>query len=547
MDGVNLVASAVAPTLGPFGSHVLIQRLDAPPLVTNDGVTIARSIEMLRDPILNQGVQLLRQASEQSESAVGDGTTTATVLARELLRGALQLVTAGHDPSRLAAEISTGVEQVARWLRERSEPLEETLQAIKDVASLAARDDQIAQSVAEALIEVGSDGVVRVEDSRTYGLKLEIIDGMRFSNGLAAPGLIVDQALGESAFDHPLIALAQERLTKVSQLKPLLEQAAAAQRAVILIADEISGDALTMLVLNVANRRIPVAAVKAPDFGPDRAAAMRDIAAWSGGELFGEEFGRTLAAARLSELGTVERAIINSDSTILIGGGGQAGMVSERAAGIRAELRITDSDYESTKLRVRLARLGGAVAVVGVGCDSQVEQEEVRHRVSDAVQAGKAALRSGMVPGGGAALAGAGRALFAPGDKRSPGQQILCEALAAPARQIALNAGYDAAACLSGYQSAGFGWGLDVRSGEWIDLNAAGIRDPLEVVVSALVSAASVARMGLLCEVIVAMKPLPKIRRPHHEHGHHYHGDPGGHSHGDSSSHSHSVADVAPG
>ena len=528
MAGVEMVASTIAPTLGPTGSYVVLQRRDAPPLITNDGVTIARYVDAVHDPLINQGVQLMKQASEVSELSVGDGTTTATVIARSLLANAFRQISAGADPTDLASGIERGIEQVVSWLRERAEPLDGSKSSIREVAALAARDDEIAEVVAEALTNVGAGGVVRVEDSRDHGIHLNLAEGMRFDNGLASPEMIVDQLRRESVFDNPLVALTQERLTQVSQLRSLFEKVAAERRPVILIADEISGDALTLLALNVSRRRVPVAAVKAPDFGPDRAAAMRDIAVWSGAVLFGEEFGRTLASATIADLGTVERAIVTADSTTLTGGAGIAMDVAGRAARIQAEIRMSESEYERTKLRVRLARLGGAVAVIGVGYDTEAEQEEVRHRVTDAVQAGKAALSAGMIPGGGTALLHAGDELFSHGLPNDGAAAVLLAGLAAPARQLAENAGVEAGGFVGRLRTLAFEDGIDLRTGREGNMKALGVRDPLEVTTAALVAAGSVARLGILCEVVLAKKPLPVVRRPHHEHGHHYHGDPDG-------------------
>jgi chaperonin GroEL len=527
LAGADVVADAVAPTLGPQGRHVVLERLDAPPLVTNDGVTIARAVEKLEDPVANQGIHLLRQASEAAELEVGDGTTTATIIARSLLRAAFARVGAGEEPVAMAREIDDQLTVVADWLRERAVPLAPGREAIEQVARLASRDEEIASLVAEAVERVGVDGVVRVEDSSAYGLHIDFIEGMRFPNGLVSPALAVDREGGQTVFDRPLLLLVSGRLTLISQLRPVLEAAASARRPVVIVADEISGDALTMLAMNVAKRTIPVAAVKAPEFGPDRAAALRDIAAWSGGTLFGEELGRLVEGAGIEELGQVERAVVTADSTTLEGGAGLAGEVADRLTRIDAELVRTDSEYERTKLRTRRARLGGAVAVIGVGCDSEVEQEEVRLRVVDAVQASRAAVRSGLVPGGGGALVQAAALSGVAGSAGVAGP-VVERALQEPARQLAENAGLDPSVAVRELREMSFGRGVDLSTGSEVDLLARGIADPVEVTCAALVAAGSVARMGLLCDFIVARKPLPRVRRDHHSHGHHYHGDPEG-------------------
>lgn len=530
LAGVDCVADAVAPTLGPCGRPVALQRPDAPPLITTDGVTIARSLEMLSDPILNQGVQLLRQASSEAETLVGDGTTTATVLARALLHEAVRAVEAGAEPVALERALGEATGVVERWLRSRAEPLDGDEHMLGRVAAIAARDERIGALVAEALQQVGAEGVVRIEDAHAYGVHLTLREGMQFENGLLSPGLVVDQLRGETVFEWPYVALVQERITQVRQLSPLLSQVAEAQRPIVLIADELSGDALTLLVLNVARRRVPVAAVKAPEFGADREEALRDLATWSGGTVLGTALGRSLEHAKLEDLGQAKRALLTRETTALIDGAGTSEEVSERCASIEGEVRRIESDYERTKRRTRLARLAGAIAVIGVGSDTQVEQEEIRHRVNDAVQAGRAAISGGMVPGGGAALVHAAAA-FNDGRPSGLAQQILAKALQAPLRQLALNSDIEPAVAVQQVRALPFGHGLDMVSRRPVDLHEAGVVDPVDVVIAALVVASSIARTCLRCEWIIAQKPLPRFRRLHHPHGHHHHGDPAGHTH----------------
>lgn len=530
LAGVDRVADAVAPTLGPRGRHVALQRPDAPPLLTTDGVTIARSLEMLADPIINQGVQLLRQASSEAETLVGDGTTTATVLARALLHEAVRAVEAGTDPMALGREIETAMNSAEHWLRARADPLDGDEHMLGRVAAIAARDEEIGALVAGALQRVGPDGVVRIEDDHAYGVRLTLREGMQFENGLLSPGLVVDPLRRETVFERPFIALVQERVTQVRQLAPLLSQVAEARRPIVIIADEVSGDALTLLVLNVARRRVPVAAVKAPEFGADREQALRDLAVWSDGTVFGAALGRSVERAKLDDLGQARRSILTPEMTLLEEGRGSAVAVAERSAAIEAEIRHLESDYERTKRRTRLARLAGAIAVVGVGTDTQVEQEEVRHRVNDAVQAGRAAIRTGMVPGGGSALVHAGAALDRDGgDPRA--RAIVVRTLEAPLRQLAVNSGIEPAVAVQRVRALPFGHGLDMISGRPADLRGAGVVDPVDVVTAGLAVASSIARTCLRCEWIIAEKPSPHVRRPHHPHGHHHHGDPHGHTH----------------
>lgn len=539
LKGVELVAGAVAPTLGPRGRHVVLQRPDAPPLVTNDGVTIARSIELLGDPVTNQGVQLVKSVASETERLVGDGTTTAMILARELLRRGVRAVAAGADPGAFVAALKAAIAEAEAWLAAQADPLHGDAEMVRRVAAMAARDDGIGQAVADALDAVGADGVVRVQDGRRHGLTLDIARGMRFANGLAAHALMVDTGRRETVFADALVALVSDRVTQIQQLAPVLSQAAAARRPLVLVADEISGDALTLLILNVEKRALPVAAVKAPEFGPDRAEALRDLGIWTGGTVFGAELGRDLRTARLEELGTVESAVITADTTALVGGGGAKADVAERIRAVQAGLRYLESEYEREKLKARLARLDGAVATLELGCDTQTEQEETRCRINDAVQAGRAALRGGTVPGGGASFVHAAAVLS--GDPADPARAALRRALEAPVRQLAANAGLDPAVAVERVRGLPFGHGIDMTSGADADLRAAGVFDPAEVVISAMVVAGSIVGTCLLCDSIIGRPPLPASRRPAHPHGHHHHGDPMGHTHG-TPAHSHDHA-----
>ncbi len=540
LKGVELVAGAIAPTLGPRGRHVVLQRPDAPPLVTNDGVTIARSIELLGDPVTNQGVQLVKSVASETERLVGDGTTTAMILARELLRRGVRSVAAGAEPGAFVAELKAAIAEVEAWLAGKADPLHGDGEMVRRVAAMAARDDGIGQAVADALDAVGADGVVRVQDSRRHGLTLDISRGMRFANGLAAHALMVDTSRRETVFADALVALVSDRVTQIQQLAPVLSQAAAARRPLVLVADEISGDALTLLILNVEKRALPVAAVKAPEFGPDRAEALRDLGIWTGGTVFGADLGRDLRTARLEELGTVESAMITEDTTAFVGGGGAKADVAERIRAVQAGLRYLESEYEREKLKARLARLDGAVATLEVGCDTQTEQEETRCRVNAAVQAGRAALRGGTIPGGGASFVHAAGAVLGARPEH-PARAALRRALEAPVRQLAANGGIDPAVAVERVRGLPFGHGIDMTSGADADLRAAGVFDPADVAISAMVVAGSIVGTCLLCDSIIGRPPLPASRRPGHPHGHHHHGDPMGHTHG-TPAHSHGHA-----
>ncbi|HEY1517593.1 MAG TPA: chaperonin GroEL [Solirubrobacteraceae bacterium] len=550
MGGLDLVADAVGPTLGPCGSHVLLQRHDAGPLVTNDGVTIARSIETLRDPYTNQGVQLLREVAGITDTVVGDGTTTAVITARELLRGALAAVTRGTDCAAIGRGLTRGWATASELIAQAATPLRDTEELVA-LAAGAARDRRIGELVAAALDRTGSDGVVNVEDHRAYGIRLEFADGMSFPSGLLAPGLATDEARRETVFERPLILLASERITQVNQLAPVLRQAAAERTGLVVIADEVSGDALTMLVLNVRRRTIPAVAVKAPLFGEDRVAMLGDIAALTGATVCGPATGTSVASATIAQLGSAERVMVTQERTTIVSGHGDERAVASRVAGIDAELRYLESEYERDKRRLRRACLGGAVATIEVGLDTVVEQEETRLRIVDAIRSGRAAMRSGVVPGGGSVLARVADALRrdAGTGAEAVGQRLLARALEAPLRQLATNAGLDPSVAVRRVQSADPGLGLDLYCDEIIDLRAHGIIDAADVVRMSVESAVSIARTALLAEVIVAQRPLPpQPKRPYgHHHGHdhgHFGGVAPGHDHsgGAAAGHNHSDA-----
>jgi chaperonin GroEL len=508
---------------------VVLQRFDAPPLVTNDGVTIARSLELLQDPLTNQGVQLLREVASTAEDFLGDGTTTAMLLARAILRDSLRRVTHGAAPEALCRGIDEAAAAAGEWIQSQSRPVGDGPNLAR-VATIAARDPKIGELVARALERVGADGVVRVDDDRAYGIRLEFLEGMRFENGLLAPGLATDQQRGETTFERPYVLAANERITQVQQLVPVLSAIARERAPLLIVADEVSGDALTLLVLNVRKRRLPVVAVKAPAFGPDRTDALGDIAAFTGAELLGARTGRLVESAKSEQLGRADRVIVTRDQTAIVGGRGAPARVAGRTRQAAAELSYLDSEYEREKRRVRLARLAGAVASIRVGLDTQAEQEETRHRIRDAVQAGRAALTDGIVPGGGTTLLRAADAIRnGPDDASSAGWAVVRAALEAPLRQLAVNAGADASVAVARVRAAPHGHGIDMETDRSVDLVQAGIFDPAKVLCSTLEIAASVARACLGTDAIVAHRPsAPRLRRRGHGHGHghgHHHHD----------------------
>jgi chaperonin GroEL len=554
LRGIDIVADAVGPTLGPCGRHVVLQRTDAGPLVTNDGVTVARSLELLRDPLMNQGVQLVRDVADSAESAIGDGTTTATLLARAMVREGFAHAAAGADPMALKRGIARAGRVVRDYVRAQARPLADG--DIERVARLASRDGRIGALVARALDAVGPEGPVRVSDDRAYGIHLDLHVGLRFDNGALAPALLADPVARETAIDRPYVLLAAERITQVRQLVPALKLMVEERAPLLVVADEVSGDALTLLTLNVKNRRIPAVAVKAPMFGEDRAAALQDIAVATGGRVLGPTLGRSVERAGLDALGRAERVVVTPEATVITGPAGDPTEVAARAAAIQAELAYLESDYEREKRRVRLARLRGTVAELRVGLDTQAEQEETRHRIQDALHAARAATRGGTVPGGGATLlhaaaavrestgSGLGAGIGAgSGAADRLGAAIVATALEVPLRQLAANAGLDPSLAAARVRGAPPGHGLDVERDELVDLTAVGIIDPAELVCSTIEIATSMAGVCLLSELIVAARPLPRQPRRHHGHGHdheHWHS----HAHADHEhSHSHKHAE----
>jgi len=532
MRGVERMTALVGPTLGPRGRHVVLQRFDAPPLVTNDGVTIARSVDMLQDPITNQGVQLLREVASTAEDFLGDGTTTAMLLARGILRAAHRQVAQGANPAALSRGIEEGVRAASEWIGTRARPVDGPRDVAR-VAKIASRDPHIGALVAEALERVGADGVVRIEDDRAYGIQLAFQEGMHFANGLISPGLATDAGLGEAVFERPYVLAANERITQVRQLLPVLNAITEQRAPLLIVADEVSGDALTLLVLNVSKRRLPAIAVKAPAFGPDRVEALRDLAVLTGGELIGPDVGRLVESAGLEQLGRADRVIATREETTIVGGDGDPGAIADRVRQARAEVAYLESDYECEKRRLRVARLSGSVALIRVGLDTQAEQEETRHRIRDAVRAGRAALVDGIVPGGGATLLRSAEAIPAGADGEDErGREVVRSALEAPLRQLAENAGLDPSMAVRSVRDAPLGHGIDIETNQPVDLVEAGIFDPARIVRSTLEIAASVARSCLRAEVIIAHPPSPRRARRGHGHGHGHDHDHGhGHEH----------------
>jgi chaperonin GroEL len=528
LRGVDAVADLVGPTLGPCGRHVVINRHDAGPLITNDGVTIVRSVERLADPLANQGAQMLRDVAGSTDEAVGDGTTTATLLARAMLRQALRLSTAGAEPVALRSGLEQATRLASDWIRAHARPVQDG--DVERVATLAARDPHIGRLVAQALDGVGPDGLVTVEDDRAYGISLEVRAGMTLDRGLASPAMAFDRERRTTVLEEPYVLVAEERLTEIDQLVGVLSLVADRCAPLVIVADEVSGQALTLLALNIERRRLPVIAIKSPMYGADRSAALRDVAITTGAELLGPGLGRSVARAGLEHLGRADRVVASHDESTIVGGRGDRELVRARAREIHAEIRFLDSEYERDKRRLRLGRLDGAVAVFRIGLDTQAEQEETRHRVWDALHAGRAALKTGIVPGGGTMLVRAADAL--PPDGTGDlllGRAMLQRALETPLRQLARNADLDPGVAVRRVRGAPAGHGLDVCADRVVDLSTARIIDPAGVVCAALDIAASIAGIALMTELIVVERPVYRPARRGHPHGHHHHHDPDHH------------------
>jgi chaperonin GroEL len=500
----------------------VLHRRDAGPLVTNDGVTIANAIERLRDPYSNQGVQLLREVASVTDRVAGDGTSTAVIMARELLRQAFAALGRGDDRALLCDELRAGLAAATTFIRGAARPVTDSAE-LAAVAGNAARDASIGRMIAQALSRVGEDGVINVDDDSTYGIRLEFSDGMSFDEGLLAPDLALDKVKRQTAFERPFVLLASERIRTAEQVAPALRLVAARRVPLVIIADEVSGEALATLVLNARKRALPTAAVKAPLFGEDRLAMLGDIAALTGGRVLGPGTGISVRNATVGDLGIADRITVTSRQTTISGGHGDERGINTRLARIAAELGYLESEYERAKRRVRRACLNGTVASIKVGLDTSTEQEETRLRVIDGIRSARGALRGGVVPGGGATLAHAAQCLSAESEHTGFSRgRILARALEAPARQLAFNAGLEPSVALDEVRAAGPGFGLDLRSRKLTNLRQSGVIDAAEVICTAVEVSVSIALTALLTEVIVAERPLPAFKkRPHgHHHGH---------------------------
>ena len=508
--GLNTLADAVKVTLGPRGRNVVLEKAWGAPTITNDGVSIAKEIE-LEDPYEKIGAELVKEVAKKTDDIAGDGTTTATVLAQALVREGLRNVAAGADPLSLKRGIEKAVEAVTEALLSVAKEVE-TEEEIAATASISAGDAEIGKLIAEAMEKVGKEGVITVEDSNTFGLHLELTEGMRFDKGFLSGYFVTDPERQEAVLEDPYILVVNQKISNVKDLVPVLEKVMQSGKPLLIVAEDVEGEALALLVLNKMRGSIKSVAVKAPGFGDRRKAQMADIAILTGGQVITEEVGLSLDAATLDMLGSARKVVVTKDETTIIEGAGDAAAIEGRVAQIRAEIANSDSDYDREKLQERLAKLAGGVAVLKAGAATEVELKERKHRIEDAVRNAKAAVEEGIVPGGGVALIQAGVKVFdkleLTGDEAT-GANIVRVAIDAPLKQIASNAGLEPGVVVDRVRSLPAGTGLNAATGEYEDLMAAGIADPVKVTRSALQNAASIAGLFLTTEAVVANKPEP--------------------------------------
>jgi chaperonin GroEL len=506
--GVDAVANAVKVTLGPKGRYVVLDKKFGAPTITNDGVTIAREIEV-EDVFENQGAQLVREVATATNDVAGDGTTTATVLAQAIVRQGLKNVAAGANPLALKRGIEKAVDEVVANIASQSKEVSGKDQ-IARVATISAGDEEIGDVIADAIEKVGKDGVVNVEEGQTFGMDLEFTEGMQFDKGYISPYMVTDQDRMEAVLEDPYILIANQKIGSVRDVLPVLEQVIQSGKPLLIIAEDVEGESLATLVVNKLRGTFTGVAVKAPGFGDRRKRMLEDIAILTGGEVITEEMGLKLENTQLSQLGRARRVVVAKDTTTIVDGAGDPEAIKGRINQIKAEVENTDSDFDREKLQERLAKLSGGVAVVKVGAATETEMKEKKHRVEDALQATRAALEEGIVPGGGVALLQASAAVTLDGvadDDERTGARIVLRALEEPLRQLANNAGLEGSVVVNDVRKAKAGEGLNAQTNEIVDLVAAGVIDPAMVTRSALQNAASIAKNILTTEAIVAEVP----------------------------------------
>jgi len=507
LRGVDALANAVKVTLGPKGRNVVLEKKFGSPLITNDGVTIAKEIE-LEDAFENMGAQLVKEVATKTNDVAGDGTTTATVLAQAMIREGLKNVTAGANPMVIRKGIEKAVKAAVIELKNIAKPIEGK-QSIAQVASISAADEEVGELIAEAMEKVGNDGVITVEESRGFATELEVVEGMQFDRGYISPYMITDTDKMEAILENPYILITDKKITSTQEILPLLEKIVQQARPLVLISEDIEGEALAMLVVNKLRGTFNAVAVKAPGFGDRRKAMLQDIAALTGGQVITEELGLDLKSATIEQLGTARQVRVTKENTIIVDGAGNKADIDARVSQIRSQLEDTTSEFDKEKLQERLAKLSGGVAVIKVGAATETELKERKLRIEDALNATRAAVEEGIVSGGGTALVNVYHAVNAvdvTGDERT-GVNIVLRALEEPIRTIAANAGQEGSVIVDRLKKEKIGIGYNAATDEWVNMFEAGIVDPAKVTRSALQNAASVAAMFLTTEAVIADKP----------------------------------------
>ena len=511
-SGMNQLADAVRVTLGPKGRNVVLSKSWGAPTITNDGVSIAKEID-LEDPFERIGAELVKEVAKKTDDVAGDGTTTATVLAWALVREGLKNVAAGANPMALKKGIEAAVDAAIESLKDQAKDTDSKEQ-IAQVAAISANDQEIGEKIAEAIDKVGKDGVITVEESNTFGMELDFVEGMRFDKGYISPYFVTDTDRMETVLDDPYILLVGSKISSVRDLLPLLEKVMQASRPLMIIAEDIEGEALATLVVNKIRGLFKSVAVKAPGFGERRKAMLQDIAILTGGQVITEEVGLKLEGVTVDLLGTARKITVSKDETTIVEGGGDDGDIKGRISQIKAEIENTDSEYDREKLQERLAKLAGGVALIKVGAATETELKEKKHRIEDAVSTTKAAVEEGVVPGGGVALARSQAAILTAAEKlvgdEATGARIVARAVTEPLRQIAVNSGFEGGVVVEKVLGLKGAKGLNAASGEYEDLFKAGVIDAVKVTRSALQNAASIAALFLTTEAVIVDKPEEK-------------------------------------
>jgi len=506
--GVTKLADAVRVTLGPKGRNVVLEKKFGAPTITNDGVTIAREIE-LEDPYENMGAQLAKEVATKTNDVAGDGTTTATVLAHAMVKEGLRNVAAGANPMQIRRGIDKAVEMAVADIKKRSKEIE-SKEEIARIAAISADDEEVGRIIADAMDKVGKDGVITVEESQTFGIEFDVVEGLQFDKGYLSMYMVTDTERMEAILENPYILIANQKISAVADLLPILEKVMQAGRPLLIIAEDVEGEALATLIVNKIRGTFVSVAVKAPGFGDRRKAMMQDIAIVTGGQMVSEELGMKLENVTLDMLGNARQIKVSKEDTIVVEGKGTPKDVEGRIAQIRAEIEKSDSDFDREKLQERLAKLSGGVAVIKVGAATEVELKEKKHRIEDALSATKAAVEEGIVSGGGVVLINVANAIKPPakaGEDEKTGADIVKKALVEPLRQIATNAGLEGSVVVEKVKDLKDGMGLNALTGEYVDMITAGIIDPAKVTRSALQNAASIAALLLTTEVLIADKP----------------------------------------